>query len=146
METLDDARALAASLVSTSNGAGCKTAALITDMNQPLAPAAGNALEVAVTMEVLTAPKNSRLLELTLALGAELLVLAGIESDAADAAGKLSDTVTSGSAAEVFERMIAALGGPSDFASDWRQRLPEANVIRDIPAPDTGIVTALEKA
>ncbi|MDD9922678.1 MAG: thymidine phosphorylase, partial [Boseongicola sp.] len=68
----EDARALAQSLVSTSNGAGCTTAALITEMDQPLAPAAGNALEVAEIMLALTAPKNSRLVELTLALGAEL--------------------------------------------------------------------------
>ncbi len=144
MGTLDDARALAVSLVKTANGAGCKTAALITDMNQPLASAAGNALEIAVTMEALTAPKNSRLVEVTLALGAELLVLSGVETEQAVAAEKLRDALTGGQAAEIFDQMIAALGGPVAFSKDWRQRLPEANVIRDIEAPEAGVVTAID--
>ena len=80
MKSEDDARRLAEALVATSNGAGCRAAALITDMSQPLAPAAGNALEVAVVMEALTAPRNSRLVDLTLALGAELMVLAGLDA------------------------------------------------------------------
>lgn len=143
MESLEASTALAEALVKTANGAGCKTAALITDMNQPLAPAAGNALEVAVIMEALTAPKNSRLVEVTLALGAELLVLAGIETEAEKAAIKLSEPLTSGKAAEIFDRMIAEMGGPKDFASDWKRRLPEANVIREIPAPTAGVVAAL---
>ncbi|MEK6216905.1 MAG: thymidine phosphorylase [Boseongicola sp.] len=144
MENLDDARALASSLVRTSNGAGCRTAALITDMNQPLAPAAGNALEIAVTMEALTLPKNSRLIEVTLALGAELLVLSGLEAEPAVAAEKLRDALTGGRAAETFDQMVAALGGPSEFSKGWRQRLPEANVIRDIEATEAGVVTAID--
>ena len=144
METLEDARALATSLVRTANGAGCKTAALITDMNQPLASAAGNALEVAVVMDALTAPKASRLIEVTLALGAELLVLSDIESDPAKAAEKLRDALTGGQAAEIFDRMVAALGGPTDFSKGWSQRLPEANVIRDVEAPSGGVVTTID--
>lgn len=144
MRTPEDARALAESLVHTANGTGCKTAALITDMNQPLAPAAGNALEVAVTMEALTAPKNSRLVELTLALGAELMVLAGMETAPEVAAVKLRDVLQSGKAAKKFDAMIAALGGPKDFSSDWQSRLPEANVIREIPAPKAGKIAAYE--
>ena len=144
MVSLEDSTALAESLVKTANGAGCKTAALITDMDQPLAPAAGNALEVAVIMEALTAPKNSRLIEVTLALGAELLVLAGIESDPQKAAVKLSETLTNGKAVEIFDRMIAELGGPKDFSGDWKRRLPEANVIREIAAPEAGVVAGLD--
>ena len=144
MVSLEDSTALAESLVKTANGAGCKTAALITDMDQPLAPAAGNALEVAVIMEALTAPKNSRLIEVTLALGAELLVLAGIDEDAEKAAVKLSETLTNGKAVEIFDRMIAELGGPKDFSGDWKRRLPEANVIREIAAPEAGVVAGLD--
>jgi thymidine phosphorylase len=144
MVSLEDSTALAESLVKTANGAGCKTAALITDMDQPLAPAAGNALEVAVIMEALTAPKNSRLIEVTLALGAELLVLAGIENDPEKAAVKLSETLTNGKAVEIFDRMIAELGGPKDFSGDWQRRLPEANVIREIAAPEAGVVAGLD--
>jgi thymidine phosphorylase len=144
METAEDARALANSLVKTANGAGCRTAALITDMNQPLAPAAGNALEVAVTMQALTEPKNSRLVELTLTLGAELLVLAGAQTSPEVAAVKLRDALQSGKAAELFDDMIAALGGPKEFSADWQRRLPEANVIREIAASDAGTVNAFD--
>ena len=144
MATPEDARSLAQALVTTSNGAGCKTAALITDMNEPLAASAGNALEIAEIMLALTAPRNSRLLDVSLALGAELLVLAEVESDVQEAARKLSDTLTSGAAAEKFDKMIAALGGPADFSQSWRQKLPEANVIRDIPAPRTGRISGLD--
>lgn len=144
MGTVDEARVLAQSLVKTANGAGCKTAALITDMNQPLASAAGNALEVVEAMEALTTPKNSRLIELTLALGAELMVLAGMDTAPEVAAVKLRDALQSGKAAEVFERMVAALGGPADIATSWRARLPEANVIRDIPAAQAGVISAID--
>ena len=144
METLEEARALASSLVRTANGAGCQTAALITDMNQPLASAAGNALEIAVVMEALTAPKASRLIEVTLALGAELLVISEIEAEPATAAEKLRDALTGGQAAEIFDQMVSALGGPTEFSKGWRQRLPEANVIRDIEASDEGVVTAID--
>ncbi len=144
METEDDARALAKSLVSTASGAGCKTAALITDMSQPLAPAAGNALEVAEVMGALTDPKNSRLVDLTLALGAELMVLAGYDTAPEVAAVKLRDTLTGGQATAKFDAMVAALGGPENFSESWRSRLPEANVIREIPAPETGKIAALD--
>ena len=144
MSTLDDARALAQALVATSNGAGCKTAALITDMNEPLATSAGNALEIAEIMQALTDPKNSRLLDVSLALGAELLVLADAEADIQVAARKLSDTLTSGAAVEKFDQMIVALGGPVDFSKSWRQRLPEANVIRDIVAPAAGRIVGID--
>ncbi len=144
METEEDARALAQSLVSTATGAGCKTAALITDMSQPLAPAAGNALEVAEVMGALTDPKNSRLVDLTLALGAELMVLAGYDTAPEVAAVKLRDTLTDGTAREKFDALVAALGGPEDFSDIWRPRLPEANVIREIAAPRAGKIAALD--
>ncbi len=144
METEDDARKLAQSLVSTAAGAGCKTAALITDMSQPLAPAAGNALEVVEVMEALTNPKNSRLVDLTLALGAEVMVLAGYDTAPEVAAVKLRDTLTEGTARAKFDALVAALGGPESFSETWRQRLPEANVIREIAAPHAGRIAALD--
>ena len=144
MQTAEDAAALAESLVRTANGAGCRTAALITDMNQPLAPAAGNALEVSVVMEALTDPRNSRLTELTLTLGAELMVLAGMETAPEVAAVKLRDALQSGAATKVFDQMIAGLGGPEEFSADWKRRLPEANVIREIPAPSAGQISGFD--
>lgn len=144
MSNLENARALAGSLVKTANGAGCPTVALITDMDQPLAPAAGNALEIVEIMQALTEPKNSRLVELTLALGAELLVLAGVETAPEVAAVKLRDALQTGAAAEKFDAMIAALGGPKSFSTDWRARLPEANVIREVAAPSGGTISAID--
>jgi thymidine phosphorylase len=144
MANADDARVLANALVKTSNGAGCATVALITDMDQPLATSAGNALEIGEIMEALTEPKNSRLVDLTLALGAELLVLAGVDTAREVAAVKLRDVLQSGAAAQKFDAMIADLGGPEKFSEDWRPRLPEANVIREIASPSAGILNAID--
>jgi thymidine phosphorylase len=138
-----DARALAHALVSTAGGAGCKTAALITDMSQPLAPAAGNALEVAEVMKALTEPKNSRLVDITLALGAELMVLGGYDTAREVAAVKLRDTLTDGTARQKFDALVGALGGPEAFSESWERRIPEANVIREIPAPQAGKIASL---
>ncbi|MEM7719125.1 MAG: thymidine phosphorylase [Pseudomonadota bacterium] len=144
METEEQARALAAALVSTATGAGCKTAALVTDMSQPLAPAAGNALEVAEVMGALNDPKNSRLVDLTLALGAEVMVIAGYEAAREVAAVKLRDALTNGRVRTTFDQLVAGLGGPEGFSDTWSQRLPEANVIREISAPATGKIAALD--
>jgi thymidine phosphorylase len=96
-----------------ANGAGLRTTALITDMDEPLAPCAGNALEVAHACEfLLNRRAEPRVMAVTLALGAELLLGAGIESDGAAARARLAQTLTSGRAAEHFDRMVRALGGP----------------------------------
>ena len=144
MESVDEATSLAKALVTTATGAGCKTAALVTDMSQPLAPATGNALEIVEVMKALTAPKNSRLVDLTLALGAELMVLAGYDTAPEVAAVKLRDTLTNGSALKKFDALVLALGGPEEFSGSWQQRVPEANVIREIAAPRSGKIAALD--
>ncbi len=88
MKTLDEAEELANALVSAAQGAGCMTSALITDMSQPLATAAGNALEVIEVMETLTGTSvNAALWDLTVALGGEALALGGIAADALDGEG-----------------------------------------------------------
>lgn len=145
MKSMDDATALANSLVTTANGAGCRTSALITDMNQPAAKAVGNALEVMEVMVALTggAP-NSILCELTAALGGELLVLAGVAADAETGAAQVSEVLQDGSAAERFGRMVAELGGPVDFVERWRDRLPAAPIVRDVLATKSGHVTAID--
>jgi thymidine phosphorylase len=86
-----DAHALAEALVKTAQGAGCMTSALITDMNQPLVPSAGNALEVIEVMEALTGgDMDTDLMRITLALGGEVLALGGLAADAADGEGGCS--------------------------------------------------------
>jgi thymidine phosphorylase len=142
MKTLDEARALARALVSTAQGAGCMTAALITDMSQPLATAAGNALEVSEVMETLTGTSvNSALWDITMALGGEALALGGIADDAKDGAGRIEQALESGAAADWFGRMVAAQGGPADFVDRWPDRLPAATVIREVPSPRPGFVS-----
>ncbi len=140
MKTADEARALAQSLVSTANAAGCPTTALITDMSQPLVPSLGNALEVDLCMQVLTGKLAGPLLELSVDLGVELLKTAGID----DGEAKLRASISSGEAAERFGKMVYALGGPLSFVDDWRRFLPEAPVIREVVAPQAGVVTAID--
>ncbi|MBW6418361.1 thymidine phosphorylase [Celeribacter sp. PS-C1] len=145
MTTPEDARALAQSLVTTANGAGCKTSALITDMNQPLCPTLGNALEVMTVMEALTTGEVDNILcDVTCALGGELMVLAGLAEDADQAAWAVRDTLTDGSAAERFGRMISELGGPADFVDHWRDRLPSAPVVRDVLSEQPGYVSEMD--
>jgi thymidine phosphorylase len=140
-----DAEALARALVSTAQGAGCMTTALITDMSQPLATAAGNALEVTEVMETLTGTSvNSALWDITMALGGEALALGGIADDAEDGAKRIEQALESGAAADWFGRMVAAQGGPADFVDRWPDRLPAATVIREVPSPGAGYVTTID--
>lgn len=144
MKTHDDARALAQSLVTTANGAGCKTVALITDMNTPLAPALGNAVEVAVCLEVMSGNISAapRLHDLTVTLGARLLALHGAAEG--EAAERVTSAIASGAALEKFDKMVSALGGPPDIADDWRTHLPKAPVVGDVVAGADGYVAAID--
>ena len=145
MKTEAEARALAQALVSTAQGAGCMTTALITDMNQPLAHAAGNALEVIAVMETLTGTSvNPALWDLTTALGGEALALGGLAADAEDGAARIGAALESGAAAEYFGKMIAAQGGPADFVDRWPDRLPAAPVVIPVPCPAAGVVQRID--
>ena len=145
MKTLKQAEALARALVTTAQGAGCMTTALITDMSQPLATAAGNALEVTEVMETLTGTSvNTALWEIAVALGGEALALGGLAHDAADGAKRIAQVLESGAAAEKFGQMIAAQGGPADFVDRWPDRLPAATVIRDVPCLADGFVRTID--
>lgn len=135
MPDLTRARALARSLVDTANGAGCRTAALITDMDSPLAPAAGNAVETRLAIDLLIAPPQPAtrpLYDVTVALGAEALVLAGLATTAEEGARRITQALASGQAAERFARMVAHLGGPADLMEHPDRHLPVAPAI---PAP-----------
>jgi thymidine phosphorylase len=145
MKTLPEAQALANALVTTANGAGCKTSALITDMSQPLAAAAGNALEIVEVMETMTGQAVSyRLMDLTVALGGQVLVLAGLADDARDGEDQITEALESGRAAERFGQMIAAQGGPADFVERFPDRLPAAPVVVEVKAPRGGFVGAID--
>ncbi|RJE88174.1 thymidine phosphorylase [Paracoccus onubensis] len=127
---------LARALVQTANGAGCRTSALITDMDQPLAYSAGNALEVAEAIRVLRGEKGA-LRDLSLALSAECLRLSGQD------ANRLEQVLDSGAAAEAFGRMIAAQGGPADLLDRSDAYLVAAPVIRPVMA-HAGAVSAID--
>jgi len=145
MKTMTQAEALARALVAAAQGAGCMTTALITDMSQPLATAAGNALEVIEVMETLTGTSvNATLWDLTAALGGEALALGGLAADAEDGAGRIQQALESGAAAEVFGRMVTAQGGPADFVERWPDRLPAAPVQREVPSPGDGFVVGID--
>ncbi|MEO0522502.1 MAG: thymidine phosphorylase [Pseudomonadota bacterium] len=144
MKTTEEARALASALVTTANAAACKSSALITDMNQPLASSLGNALEVAEVMRVLTNRSNHPLIEISAALGGELLANAGLAKDAKAGGEQLGNAIRDGRAAEIFGRMIAAMGGPIEFVDNWMRFLPEATVIREVMAAENGLVAAID--
>ena len=141
----DAARELADSIVAVGRGAGMPTVALLTAMDQPLAPCAGNAIEVRCAIDALTGrARPSRLMDVTFALGAELLVLGGLASDDARAMTMLESALESGRAAELFARMVAALDGPADVLERANDRLPLAPCRRVVHAPRDGIVTAID--
>ncbi|MGV3553547.1 thymidine phosphorylase [Rhizobium sp.] len=143
MQTPDEARTLARSIVDVANGAGVRTSALITDMNQPLADCAGNALEVANAMEFLEGGKTgTRLYQIVTTFAAHMLVNAGIAATLGDAAGRVVDALASGAALDRFGRMVHALGGPADFAGNWRAHLTRAPVVRPILAEREGHISA----
>ncbi|WP_299958710.1 thymidine phosphorylase [uncultured Roseobacter sp.] len=144
MKDMDAARALAKALVETANAAGCKTTAVISDMNQPLAASLGNALEVAEVMRVLTVDPSGPLVEISAALGGVLLANAGLAKDVQAGTDAITAALRDGRAAERFGRMIAAMGGPVRFVENWARFLPEATVIREVKAPASGYVTAID--
>ncbi len=144
MKGIDDARALATALVDTANAAGCRTSAVISDMNQPLAPSLGNGLEVAEAMRVLTGETSGPLAGLSAALGGLALYNAGLAIDLKTGAEAITATLTDGRAAEQFGRMIAGQGGPVHFVDTWVRFLPEATVIREFKAGHAGYIAAMD--
>ncbi|WP_442579585.1 thymidine phosphorylase [Mesorhizobium sp. ASY16-5R] len=142
MEKSRDAASLAKSLVEVANGAGLKTSALITAMNEPLASAAGNAVEVVNAVDFLTGRvRGPRLEKVTLALSAEMLLSAGIAASHADGFAKAREALDTGRAAERFARMVHDLGGPADFIERSAGHLPQAPVERAVRAGRAGFVT-----
>ncbi|EKP0299838.1 thymidine phosphorylase [Aeromonas veronii] len=145
MPTFEASEELAKSIVAVANGAGCRTSALLTDMNQVLASSAGNAVEVREAVRYLTGEyRNPRIHEVTMALCAEMLISAGLASDERDARTKLQAVLDNGKAAEIFGRMVTGLGGPADFMERCDAYLPKAAIVRPVFAANSGFVTAMD--
>ncbi|THF48995.1 thymidine phosphorylase [Allorhizobium terrae] len=142
MTDVSEARALAKSLVAVANGAGTKTSALLTDMNEPLADAAGNAVELRNCIAFLKGEKRGTRLEaVTVALGAEMLLNAGVEKDHGRAEQLCRDTIASGRACDVFARMVHGLGGPVDLVERVDDYLPKAAIELPVLAQDSGFLS-----
>ena len=145
MPTFEASEELAKSIVAVANGAGCRTSALLTDMNQVLASSAGNAVEVREAVRYLTGEyRNPRIHEVTMALCAEMLISAKLASDEQDARAKLQAVLDNGKAAEIFGRMVTGLGGPADFMERYDAYLPKAGIVRPVYATQSGFVTAMD--
>ncbi|MGL4355356.1 MAG: thymidine phosphorylase [Aeromonas popoffii] len=145
MPTFEASEELAKSIVAVANGAGCRTSALLTDMNQVLASSAGNGVEVREAVRYLTGEyRNPRIHEVTMSLCAEMLISAHLASDDSDARRKLQAVLDNGKAAEIFGRMVTGLGGPSDFMERYDSHLPKAAIVRPVYAANAGFVTAMD--
>ncbi|MEO8121228.1 MAG: thymidine phosphorylase, partial [Rhodoferax sp.] len=130
---------LAQSLVTVANGAGLPTRAWITDMNQVLGDSCGNAVEMKEAVEFLQGKRReTRLLEVTRVLSADLLLIGGLALDEAQALRQVDTALDSGAALEHFARMVAALGGPADFVERAHHYLPAAPVQMRVIAPHGG--------
>ncbi|WP_237332585.1 thymidine phosphorylase [Zobellella iuensis] len=145
MATASASRELAEAIVTVANGAGTPTSALLTDMSQVLASCAGNAVEVAEAIAMLKGDiRQGRLYEVTEALAVEMLLAGRLADDENDARGKLYGTLSSGAAAERFERMVAGLGGPADILTGFERHLPRAPVIRPVLAEAEGYIVDMD--
>ena len=143
MPTYDKSVELAESIVKVGNGAGMMTSAILTDMNESLAPYAGNAVEVRGAIDYLTGKSRpARLHEVTMALCAEMLVLGKLAADDVEARQKLQAALDSGAATERFARMVVALGGPADLVENPDKHLATAPILVPAPALHSGYAAA----
>lgn len=145
MASLEDAHKMAESLVLVANGAGLKTTALLTDMNEPLASAAGNAVEMQSAVDFLKGTAiDNRLWDVTVAQGGELLASGGLAPTAEAGCDMMRKAFESGRAAEKFAQMVHALGGPADFLEKSELYLAKAPVEVPVYAAEDGIVSAID--
>ena len=145
MPSFERATKLAKSIIGTAATAGLKTHALITDMNEVLGQTAGNAIEIAESVEFLkNENREARLNEVVIALCAEMLIVTGIEKDKSAARNKVESSITSGTAAEVFSKMVAALGGPVDFLEKYTGYLPKAAIYKPVQPDEAGFVADVD--
>ncbi len=140
MKDLPRARALAEALVRVGTQAGKSVVGLLTDMESPLGTAVGNAVETREALDVLAGGGPADLVECTLQLGAEMLVLGGVAATGTDARAQLARAIASGAASATAEKMIRAQGGDPAVVAD-RSRLEVAGHEVVVEAPRDGFVT-----
>ena len=141
MQDFSEASTLAKSLVTVSNESGCKTTALVTDMNQPLSQSIGNSLEVLAAIDILKgSSKDYRLLEVSNSLGVSILCSSNICKNKKEAQSLISSVLSSGKAAEKFSQMISELGGANDFFEKPKNYLTPSNIQKNICCKQSGYV------
>jgi pyrimidine-nucleoside phosphorylase len=140
---LDRSLELARTMIETAERHGVRTVALVTAMDRPLGRACGNALEIEECINALHGHGPADLMEVTYALGVEMLLVAGVETDAAAARRRLEEGMTSGKAAEKFARMVEAQGGDPRILED-PGLLPQAGEVEVWRAPRAGTVVQVE--
>jgi pyrimidine-nucleoside phosphorylase len=134
METLDEARQLAKLMVSIAHLAGRKAIALISDMNQPLGQAVGNALEVKEAIDTLQGSGPQDFVEHCLVVASHLLVVGGKAGDEAEGRSMAELALASGAAWQRFRTLVGTQGG--DVATiDYPERLPKANLVQEVDRP-----------
>ena len=138
MPTLEDGRILAEQMVDLGRRAGREVVCLLTDMDQPLGRAVGNALEVREAVETLRGAGPPDFTELVLHAAARLLALSDLRVDLEEGRQRAEEAIAGGAAVAAYERWIAAQGGDPDLAA-----LPTAPVVREVRAPGAGVVTWL---
>jgi thymidine phosphorylase len=141
----DRARELSESIVSIAAGARVPTSTLLTDMDQVLGTTVGNAVETAEAIAYLTGSgtRDPRLHELVIALAAEMLVLGRIAPTRASASALAEAKLADGTAAEKFQRMVSALGGPAGLIEAPASHLPKPPVSRAVPAHRSGVIAGM---
>ncbi len=145
MPDYPQSKALAESIVKVANGAGTKTTALLTDMNQVLARSAGNAVEVREAVHYLTGEYRDPVLhEVTMALCAEMLCSAELATNVQEARDKLQSALDDGSALTKFSQMVFALGGPEDFVTNMDSYLPRAPLVLPLNATASGYISHIK--
>ncbi|MBP6669434.1 MAG: thymidine phosphorylase [Gemmatimonadales bacterium] len=143
LPAVDDARALARTMVDLGEAAGCRTTALVTAMDRPLGRAIGNALEVEETLLALSGQGPEDLLTVTRALAMEMVLLAGRAPDPAAARRLVDDALASGAALDRFRELIEAQGGDPAVVDD-PGRLPQAAEVELFEAPAAGTIAAVD--
>lgn len=143
MKTEERARELAQAMVRIGKHVGRRTVAVISDMNQPLGRAVGNALEVREAIDTLQGKGPADLTELCLELGAYMILLGGRAATPQEARELLNSRINDGSALELFRRFVQAQGGDAE-AVDHSDRLPQADRVVAVKAERSGTVAAME--
>lgn len=139
MKKEKDSRLLAKEMVKIGNSAGRRTVAVISDMDQPLGYAVGNAIEVREVIETLNGRGPADLEELCVTLGTHMLLCAGKAATEADAEKMLKETVQSGAALKKFAEFVSAQGGDSDCIYH-PEKLPQTSIVKEVTALETGYI------